>query len=47
MVGLPVLVDGEGPVELEMGLAVVVDKAGADGVVTADGPAAGGGLFSD
>ena len=43
----PVLVDLKGPVELQVGLLVVVDEAGADRVVAADGPARGGGLLGD
>jgi hypothetical protein len=30
-----------------MGLLVIVDKAGVDGVLVADGPAGGGGLLLD
>ena len=43
----PVLVNLKGPVELQVGLLVVVDEAGADRVVAADGPARGGGFLCD
>ena len=41
---LPVLTDVEAPLELEMGLLVVINKA-RDGVVVAAGEHAGGSIF--
>ncbi len=37
---LPVLINLKGPVELQVGLGVVVSEAGADRVLATDGPAA-------
>ena len=44
MTGLPVLADIEAPLELEMSLLVVVNKAG-DGVVVSASEHAGGSIF--
>jgi hypothetical protein len=43
----PVLVNLKGPVELQVGLLVVVDEAGADRVRAAGGPARWGRLLID